>query len=438
MKSYINLFFKDTKTSLARLFVINNSKTEKYYALGIFILISYPIYSLIFQYSYNNSNILQVMNIVAVWLGIFLILHKYWPDRLKVLSQLYWYITIFFCIPFYFTFTALLTQLSSFWLMNTVTGLFILALIVEWIPLVILLVLGVVTAIVTFYFYYGYIVIAPLKLEPFIYYIPVILAGLLFSNKRRELKMAKLDMAKSLSSNIAHDLRTPLASIRLAAQATSHFMPALFQAYKLAKEADLPIQKIQKQRLKLAESAMNRIINDITSANDIISSLEMNLNSENINQNKFSVFSIKQLLDNALESFPYRSDILKEKIKKLYSNQDDFKILGSEQLTRYIIYNLLKNALYHIESKGQGELSISIQTNKPYNELHFKDTASSIPDNIRPYIFEHFFSDRTTALGMGLAYCKNVMRAYGGDIVYHKNVDDTNEFILYFPVISKT
>lgn len=435
MKTKINHYFQYWQRHLAQAFRVITGDGKVCYRFGAFIVISFTIYNIFLQHNYTDTNAAQIISIIATWLGIFLVVNKYWPIKLKPFLPFYWYFTILFCLPFSNTFIFLTVQQSPLWFMNTVTALFVLALLVEWIPFLIILVIGIVTALLVFYLCYGYILTNPIKLEAIVYYVPIIFAGLFFITKRNQIQNAKVDIAKMLGSNLAHDLRTPLASIRLAAQATSHYIPALFHAYNLAKDAELPVQNIQKQKLELAESSLQRIINEVSAANDIISKIEINLSSEYINRNQFKILSIKATLNKSLESFPYRSETHQSKIKKLFVGEEDFQFLGCEQLTMYIIFNLLSNAFHYINIEGEGEVLINIKCSKTYNELHFQDTARSIPDEVMPYIFNYFFSDKRDALGMGLTFCRNVMRAYGGDIIYRKNADASNEFILFFPAI---
>ncbi len=75
------------------------------------------------------------------------------------------------------------------------------------------------------------------------FFVPLIYV-VLFSRKRKKIQQQKLDNMKLVAESVAHELRTPLASITISAQALGNLLPTYSEAYVLAKEAKLPVKTL--------------------------------------------------------------------------------------------------------------------------------------------------------------------------------------------------
>ncbi|MCU0318245.1 MAG: ATP-binding protein [Amoebophilaceae bacterium] len=99
-----------------------------------------------------------------------------------------------------------------------------------------------------------------------------------------------------------------------------------------------------------------------------------------------------------------------------------------------VISNLLDNTYKH----SQRDCIIEIWLAN--NRLHVKDDGSGIAKKVLPYIFDPFFTTSKTNIGLGLSFCKLVMDAFGGTIVYKSRQGNKSftEFLLTFPKLKKT
>lgn len=84
----------------------------------------------------------------------------------------------------------------------------------------------------------------------------------------------------------------------------------------------------------------------------------------------------------------------------------------------------------------KGDIVIKLKSGKKFNQLIFIDTASGIPENFLPKIFDLAASQASAqgGMGVGLAYCKAIMQAYGGAISCVSKEKQYTEFKLSFPV----
>ena len=89
-------------------------------------------------------------------------------------------------------------------------------------------------------------------------------------------------------------------------------------------------------------------------------------------------------------------------------------LVDPDQLFR-VLLNLVQNAL---EAMGErGELRIAARLGAELLEIEVADTGPGIPDQVRARLFEPFAgSSKTAGNGLGLAICRELMRAHGGEI----------------------
>ena len=85
----------------------------------------------------------------------------------------------------------------------------------------------------------------------------------------------------------------------------------------------------------------------------------------------------------------------------------------------------------------KGEIFIWLEQHEEFNELHFKDTGQGIPALAIPHLFERFFTTTLTGTGVGLSFCKMVMRSFEGNILCRSIEGEFAEFILQFPHITQ-
>ena len=95
------------------------------------------------------------------------------------------------------------------------------------------------------------------------------------SERNIALKLA--EHRRLLAASIAHDLRTPLASINMGTQGLEPFLQTLLQTYDLACQQGLVEDTISARKKLLLEQLSTRIQRDITAANQYIDIMLDNL-----------------------------------------------------------------------------------------------------------------------------------------------------------------
>lgn len=410
-----------------------NATGAQYFVFGIFGLVNYPG-----SYFFWHNVIVQEYNplslrIIAAALCVPLILHKQWPRILQQFLPLYWYITVLYCLPFFGSYTLFMNHISNAWLMNMVLGIFLFILLVDWLMFILLLSIGCALGWLAFALHHGELQgFSTQTLALAIYmYIFAIAIGVFFSRSKEKLAEEKIKAAILLAGSIAHELRTPLATIKVGAGGVQKYLPTLLQTYQRAHEekiSDIPF--IRPVQFNSLQHSLTNIGKEADSLNLVINMLLTNLGSSEIDRSKFSVYSITECVNHALERYPIAKDM-----RTLLQWQDnlDFQFYGSDILTVHMIFNLLKNALYYIKAANKGELFIWLEITARKNKLHFKDTGTGIAASELSNLFKQFHSKKSHGTGIGLAFCKTVMRSYDGDIVCYSHEGEFTEFVLSFP-----
>ncbi|HUP92628.1 MAG TPA: HAMP domain-containing sensor histidine kinase [Solimonas sp.] len=92
--------------------------------------------------------------------------------------------------------------------------------------------------------------------------------------------------------------------------------------------------------------------------------------------------------------------------------------------------NLLLNALQH--TPGPGSISIAVREADKRLQICVRDTGPGVPEDVRANIFEPFVTTRAEGTGLGLALVREIAEAHGGTVRLSDNPAGA-EFVLELP-----
>src|SRR3989338_916596 len=107
---------------------------------------------------------------------------------------------------------------------------------------------------------------------------------------------------------------------------------------------------------------------------------------------------------------------------------NELTFLGRIDIFELALLELLKNASEAIQSAGRGV--IAIQLDEIRLELWVEDTACAISACSLERIFEERFSTNLAGNGLGLYFCRMVLRDWGGDIRCLSKEGEWTRFVL--------
>ena len=256
--------------------------------------------------------------------------------------------------------------------------------------------------------------------------------------KRIEAHLAKINYQLEgmtiISASIAHELRTPLAALKNAAQGIETLLPILLQTYEIASQHQLSIPVISEKKLQLLRTVVESLERKVDESNRI---LDMMLNNSRFNRKEpvaLEKCSIRQCINQALADYGFP----KHRCPQIHwQDNSDFIFYGQEMPLMHVLFNLLKNSIYSIQKAGKGDIRIWLESTPSENILHFKDTGMGIRPEYLPKIFDIFFTSGTNkGTGVGLAFCQMTLENLGGSITCQSEWQHFTEFLLHFPKLS--
>lgn len=403
----------------------------QYEIFGIFGLLNYPLYYIVWKFFSSQSYESLSLRIIATLLCLFLTLNKYWPKKLQIWLPTYWYVTLLFCLPFFFSFMLLKNHAVDVWLMSTTIVLVLLMLLVDWLSFIILLTLGISFAWLSYHF----TSVVPFKNDNFIgllyQYLGSLAVVLLFARNKEKSGKERLNAMSSVATSVAHELRTPLATLNIGAKNIKKYFPYFSQAYLMATQAKLSVETINASTFKLIEKTSSDMELETEAAALFIDMLLMNVSSQ-FGIDACKTFSISSCVTETLSRYPFSEE---ERELIHWSKDLDFTVKGEYLLITHVLFNLLRNALFHIAKANKGEIFIWLETNKE-NKLFFKDTGTGIAKEWIGRIFDRFYTKTPHGAGIGLTFCKAAMQFLGGEILCESIQHEYTLFTLKFPKIS--
>ena len=208
-------------------------------------------------------------------------------------------------------------------------------------------------------------------------------------------------------ANVSHELKTPLSSIRGAAE--------------IVYDGAVSKKKAKEKYLNMIIEESNRLE---TMVNNILSISELNsdiLNKSNIN--------FSQFLFNMLEDY---KSVNKIKQDFVYQIEDNIELKIDADKIKRVIINLLDNAVKY--SPVDAEIKIILTESDSEVKFAVYDQGPGVPQKERENIWERFykvnkkgFQSKKRGSGLGLAIVKDIVELHGGR-VYHKNLEQGSEF----------
>lgn len=399
---------------------------------GIFGLINFPLLYLLGASLLGEKVSAFYLRAIGFIACLLLALVDCWPLKFNRYRTLYWFIAITYCLPFFATYMFIANEGSIAWQVKITVAMFWLILVTNWLQTLVILFLGITLAFFAFTVFSGAISIGINNMwGDILNYIWAIVIASIFARRQEIIQQEKLASLRTLAGAVAHEMRTPLFLISTISYRLKKYLPLLVKSYNLVKDDKENQNLIEPHQLKAIKEIPQNIERINRSAFTFIDMLLMNL-KENFKYTPTTVYSVQQCIEEALKNYPFLKG---ERSIVMHTADVNFKFKGNDLFVQHIMFNLLKNSLYYIKAANKGKITIIPRIEKDYNKLYFKDTGAGIPAHILPYIFDKFYSQTKYGTGIGLTFCKMVMKNLGGDIICHSKEGEFTEFILSFPII---
>lgn len=403
-------------------------------AVAICGAVGMPLYYFIwhdlFPQPYENLE----LRILGGAMCLLLVFKDYWPAAVRRYQPVWWYLTMWYVLPFFFTFMLLRNGSSPVWLVSGISALFLLVVIVDWINLIILFTTGSIGAWVVFILLTEEMTDLTAIYEQLPVFIFALIAGTIFSYRRESFKRERLDGMLSVGASIARELRSPMLGIKTSSVGLKQYLPVLLQMHDSAKDRGDEVPPIPPAHRRALEHVLVRIQEDMSRANTIIDMLLTNTGGTRIDSADFRVHSMVACIDAALDRYPFASE--KDALNVKRPNSADFGFRGSDTAMTHVLMNLIKTCLASLTRAGRGDIEIRLEPGKDENKLIVRDTGAGVPASLLARIFDEYSAlEAGSGTGPGLAFAKNAIRSFGGTVSCDSEQGKYLEFVIRLPAL---
>ena len=233
--------------------------------------------------------------------------------------------------------------------------------------------------------------------------------------KQREIELiSRSNLLGELSTTIAHELNQPLTAILSNAQAGQRILSS--GAPDLSVVADI-LQDIER---------------DDKRAGDLIHRLRALLNTGKI---LIEPVDINTVITEVLDMLD--SDLDGQQVEIVLDLDQGQPVVASGRIEiKQVLINLIMNAMKAMQDTPpkQRQITMSSSCRDSTVQVVVSDSGSGIPEENLSRIFEAFFFNESGGLGMGLAICRRILDACGGEIYAESSGNQGATFVFSLPV----
>jgi signal transduction histidine kinase len=219
-------------------------------------------------------------------------------------------------------------------------------------------------------------------------------------------------LRKDLTSDVAHELRTPITTLQ------TH------------------LEAVKDGIFKLDETRINSLYEETIRISKIVNDLDnlTKYDNNNIVLNKNN-FNVKKAILAIVKNFE-REAKNKNIMIKVIGN--DLNILADRDKITQVFINLISNSLKY--TKDNGYIDVEIERSDEFIKISVKDNGIGISENDLPYIFERFYradKSRTRATGgsgIGLSIVKNIVDIHHGYITVDSKINKGTCISIFLPL----
>lgn len=378
-------------------------------------MVAMPLYYLLWQYffpqAYENLS-LRLTGVAICTVGVFA---RRLPERWLSLYLLF---ALSYILPFFFTFMFVMNHASSIWSESLLIGLVVLFHFETGLACRAYLIGTLAACLAAVLEGEGAFLLQRDVLQQLPVHWFTIAALSVVKVGRKVLEQEKLaGMAAGLGS-VAHELRTPLASVEANVRGLRRLLP---QPPGADGEENQAVQQ-----------ALARIVFEVRHMHHMIDLFLLSASAVNRRLEPNQMLSMLEMVNAVLRRYPFASSAQRAAVT--VDVRSDFQFAGQDELCVVILLNLLRNALKAVQRAGKGRVRIIIDGARAVPRLLVIDTGCGIAASRLPLIFERFYSYPVhNGSGIGLALCRQIVDAWQARIRCVSREHAYAIFIVEFP-----
>ena len=225
------------------------------------------------------------------------------------------------------------------------------------------------------------------------------------------------DSRQEFVSNVSHELKTPLTSMKVLADS-------------LMMQEGAPVELYQEFMADIA----NEIERENKIINDLLSLVKMDKKAADINIDSVDINNLLELILKRLRPIARKQnvEIIFESIRPVTAEVDEVKLTLA-------LSNLVENAVKY--NKPGGWVRVTLDADHQFFTVEVSDSGIGIPEEAQEHIYERFYrvdkshSREIGGTGLGLAITRSAVLMHRGSIKVVSQEEEGTTFIVKIPLI---
>jgi two-component system sensor histidine kinase BaeS len=218
-------------------------------------------------------------------------------------------------------------------------------------------------------------------------------------------------LRKHLTSNIAHELRTPLAVMKANVEAML--------------DGVIPNRKVGLENIRMEVEKLIKLVEGIEDITKAEASFFSGNKSERVNLRGFLSGIVAKLR-------PFASE---KGLEMRLAAKEEITVLTDRDKLERILQNILTNSVRYTE---EGGIWVSYGMEKHLFFIEVRDSGAGIPEDKLEVIFRRFYrGEESKGIGLGLAIVKELVDVMGGRIEVKSRVGEGTTFRVWLPLPEK-
>lgn len=395
--------------------------------------IMFPVYWLVWKFLFPQPYENLTLRLIGSAWCLLIAANSWWPASTRRHLPVVWLAMLLYALPFFFTFMLLQNNTSDIWIMSTLSALFLLVLLVDWISLIVLFVVGSLI---------GWLVhqaVSPelTAMNLYVEFVPIflfaVISGTVFNYKAAGFRQAAERARTEVAKLLAKELQSPLVSIRTHGASLAKLIPIMVQTYLNRGTQQPRDAALEEPQLRALERVPGRIDEAVEQINGIIDTLLVQGGEQDLEGGPTRTLSIAHCLDEAIARLPLRPDLERSRIVFLRDNE--FRVHGSPALISRVLAGILETSLGGIQNRGSARLIIELGGTGRWNYVRLKDSASELRAKTQARMLRFGLARTDKDLGSRpeLAFAKLVLERMGGSMTRTIEFGRTADVVLWFP-----
>lgn len=231
-------------------------------------------------------------------------------------------------------------------------------------------------------------------------------------------KLKTLDESRQeFVSNVSHELKTPITSIRVLADSLMSMEDAPIELYR-----------------EFLSDISDEIDRESTIIDDLLSLVKLDKSNMELKVAQVSINDLLELVLKRLRPLAKRRNIelVFESFRPVVGEIDEVKLTLA-------VTNLVENAIkYNVD---EGWVRVSLNADHNFFYIKVQDSGLGIPEDVQDKVFERFYrvdkarSRQTGGTGLGLAITYSVIQLHHGAIKLYSKEGEGSTFTVRIPLI---